>query len=723
MRSVLAALALLCVPVASAWGEVARTQHAETELVSARVAAAPGETVSFVLRQKPQSGWHTYWINPGDSGEPPRLEWTAPQGYVAGPLIHPAPVVERLGPITTYVHDRETLYPVALKVPETARPGERIDLSVRATWLICDEICVPESGTFPVTLAIAAEGRDDARGARLLAEAVEALPETAGAAPAAFDAADPVRLDAPGPGATGVLPDALAAGNVRNALYFPYNASLIDHAAPAKVTVGKDAIRFEIPRSLSFDPAAAQGEGLVVAEVREGGRWAPRAFMFGRPPGEGPVPAAVEAKWSGATPAASSLLPQGSGGVTDLLQYVLLAFLGGLILNVMPCVFPVLSIKALSLAGAAQSGTARRHGLLFLAGVMATFLLLAVGLLALKAAGTAAGWGFQLQEPLVVAGLALLFFVIGLNLIGAFDVGGGVQNLGSGLAGHGGDSGAFFTGALAVIAATPCTAPFMAGALGWAVTQPAPAALAVFAGLGLGFAAPFTLLSFAPGLQKLLPRPGAWMDRLKQALAFPMFATTVWLVYVLAAQAGAEGVAAVLALLVAVSFLVWTLRAGLMWRAAGVAIVLATAAAGWSATAAPSRSPTQSAQAETQAWSAQRVAALTAEGKPVFVNFTAAWCVTCKANEITALSRPAVKAAFERAGVVYLKGDWTARDSAIAAELAVHGRDGVPLYLYYPPGAAAPRVLPQLLTEQLLIDTVSPGPQAPGAARNKGGQT
>lgn len=382
--------------------------------------------------------------------------------------------------------------------------------------------------------------------------------------------------------------------------------------------------------------------------------------------------------------------------------------MGGLILNVMPCVFPVLSIKALSLAGGAQAGTARRHGLLFLAGVMTTFLLLAAGLLALQAAGAAVGWGFQLQEPVVIGALALLFFVIGLNLVGAFEIGGAAQNVGASLAGRGGDAGAFFTGALAVVAATPCTAPFMAGALGWAATQPPAASLAVFAGLGLGFAAPFTALSFAPGLHRRLPKPGPWMETFRQALAFPMFGAAVWLVWVHAVQTGADGVMALLAVFVAAAFAVWTLRAGTNWRVAGLAVLVGVAALAWRPLTTVVAAAPVAAQGETaEAWSPARVAELTAAGQPVFVNFTAAWCVSCKANEAIALSRPAVRKAFADAGVVYLKGDWTARDSVIARELAAHGRTGVPLYLYYAPGTAAPVALPQLLSERLLIETVS----------------
>jgi len=708
-------LAAFAVP---AHAQTVRTPNAETELLSARAAAAPGETVTLVLRQKKRAGWHTYWINPGDSGEPPRLTWTLPDGFEAGQPLFPAPRIERLGPITTYVHDDETLYPIALKIPDDARAGADARIALNATWLICADICVPEEGAFSLSLPIRAEGRDDARGMRLAEQAIAALPQSATTLGFDFKAGDGIsvgfpRADAP----DNPLSAAIAANGLRNAQYFPYSQALIDHAGEQKVVLRDGQILIDSPLSLSFIKEDARGDGLLVVEINEGGRWTKRAFMFGNPPETTLLPTPVAAAWAGEAPLASAP-PQlvASAGALEVLGYILAAFVGGLILNIMPCVFPVLSIKALSLAGGAQAGTARRHGLLFFAGVMTTFMALAVVLLALRAAGSAAGWGFQLQEPALIGALALLFFAIGLNLIGAFEIGGSLQNVGGNVAGKGGDVGAFATGALAVVAATPCTAPFMAGALGWAATAPPAASLAVFAGLGLGFAAPFTLIAFAPGLQRLLPKPGPWMERTKQFLAFPMFAAAVWLVWVLSVQTGAMGTLALLAVFVAFAFAVWAWRQGVAWRViAGLALIGVLAGA-WSpmttvATAADAGAPAKSVSVDGEAWSPERVAELRAAGTPVFVNFTAAWCVSCKFNEGAALSRPGVRKFFADRGVVYLKGDWTARDDVIARELAAHGRSGVPLYLYYPPGADAPVILPQILTEDIVRNAVEAAPQ------------
>lgn len=696
------------------------TPNAETEIVSARAAAAPGETVTFTFIQKRRGNWHTYWVNPGDSGEPPRLEWTLPPGFEAGPLLHPAPVVETLGPITTYVHKGETLYPFAIRVPDNAKVGETARLSVKATWLICDEICVPEDGVFDLALPIAAAGRDDRRDAKLAAEAIDGLPQPINAG---FDFKPGAQISVVFPkagAAPNALSDAIAANRVRNPLYFPYSQALIDHAAPQKVAIRDGAVHFDLSPSLSFDKANARGEGLVTAEINENGRWVRRAFMFGAPPDTTLVPTLVADRWAGVAPTNSAPPEvQRSAGALDLIGYILAAFLGGLILNVMPCVFPVLSIKALSLANPAQGGAAKRHGLLFLAGVMVTFMGLAVALLVLKSAGQAVGWGFQLQEPALIAALALLFFAIGLNLAGVFEFGGGVQNVGGGLAAKGGDAGAFATGVLAVIAATPCTAPFMAGALGWAATAPPAASLAVFAGLGLGFAAPFTLLAFAPGLQKALPKPGPWMVRAKEFLAFPMFAAAVWLVWVLSVQTGAMGTLALLAVMVAFAFAVWAWRQGGAWRAIGAVVLLGVAVMAWTpmTSVVAAAEPAQQEAGAAGVWSPERVAELRAANTPVFVNFTAAWCVSCKANEAVALSRPGLKQFFADNGVAYLKADWTARDSVIAAELAAHGRSGVPLYLYYAPGASEPVVLPQLLTEGIVRNAIEAAGLTPPAPK------
>ncbi|HEY0102541.1 MAG TPA: thioredoxin family protein, partial [Brevundimonas sp.] len=365
---------------------------------------------------------------------------------------------------------------------------------------------------------------------------------------------------------------------------------------------------------------------------------------------------------------------------------------------------------------------ARRDGLAFLGGVLTTFLLLAGALLALRAAGQAVGWGFQLQSPPVTAGLALLMLAVALNLSGVFHIGAGVQGAGSGpLARLPGGVGAFFTGALAVVVAAPCTAPFMAFALGAALLMPWPMALAVFLMLGLGLALPFVVVSLSPRLLSKLPRPGAWMERLKGLLAFPMYATALWLAWVFSRQTGAEalGLLFVAGVLLALgAWLVGTGQAqrmvgdrGRVWLVAGLAVLIAAAAALFIAARMPAQEAGSAAVSQgsgpaSAPWSQAAVQAATGQGRPVLVNFTADWCVTCKINERTSLASPRVAAALKETGAVYLVGDWTRRDDAITAELRRHGRSGVPLYLMYSPGSAEPRILPQLLTEGVVLDAL-----------------
>jgi len=434
----------------------------------------------------------------------------------------------------------------------------------------------------------------------------------------------------------------------------------------------------------------------VTFEAQEGGRWVPRAYEIEAKPG----PLLIDL--SAATPGDAS---GAASGALTLPLALAFALIGGLLLNVMPCVFPVLSLKALALAR--DPTGARQSGLYFLAGVMATFLALAGLLVALKAGGEAIGWGFQLQAPLVVASLATLFFVIGLNLAGLFEFGGGVQNVGAGLADRAGPIGAFFTGALAVVAATPCTAPFMASATGFAATQGVLTTLLVFASLGLGFAAPMVALAWAPGLCALLPKPGAWMARLKIVLAFPMFGAAVWLAWVLTAQTGPDGLLALLSIATAIAFVLVVGQWGRFWRIAALAALLIIGWAAWRPLSTPAAAATREISAE--AWSPERVTAMVNEGRGVFVDFTAAWCVTCQVNKATTLRSAAVQRAFAQHDIVFLEADWTRRDATIAKALAEHQRDGVPLYLYYPPGETSPQVLPQILTIRIVQDAIAQG--------------
>jgi thiol:disulfide interchange protein DsbD len=705
MLRVFSLIALAMLALAAPAAAQPRTDNVAVALHSARAAVAPGERFTVVFRQTIAEHWHTYWRNPGSSGEPTELTWTTPAGASAGPLQWPTPEALPFAMLVNFGYSGEVLFPVELTAPADARPGETLTYSAEAYWLECADICIPQTAQVSMAVPVAAQGRDDPTWAPRAAAALAALPKREPGVEARITAGSPARLSV----------TLASPGEIRNPRFFPFNRDVMAPAEPQHPRVGAAGVSFSLAPGVANNLGQAELGGVVAYEVRQNGAWVRRGVEILAEPGEAfaatgdraaPISedyALADLEREGAAPPA----PVQAMTALALAAALGLAFLGGLILNIMPCVLPVLSVKALSFAGGAHAGDARRQGLVYFAGVMATFLALAALLIALRGAGEAVGWGFQLQAPWVTSALALLFFLIGLNLLGVFEVGGSLQNAGAGLTARGGDVGAFATGALAVVAATPCTAPFMAGAIGAALTQSAGVTLLIFAALALGFALPLTLLHFAPGLQRLIPKPGPWMERARQVLAFPMFGAAVWLAWVLAEQSGSDGAIALLTLMVAVTFLVLTLRWGRVWLIVGLLQLAVIGAFVWRPLVGM-----ESARAlASEPWSAARVTELQSEGRGVFVNFTAAWCVTCKVHEVILLENPRVAQAMAEANVAYLIGDWTNRDEAIAAALAEHGRAGVPLYLYYPPGGGEAVVLPQVLSQDVMLAAIAGGTQ------------
>jgi thiol:disulfide interchange protein DsbD len=683
----------------------------EASLVADRSAVAPGETVHLALHQEITPGWHTYWRNPGDSGEPTRLELDLPEGWSAGDLIWPAPKAYPLGPLTNYGYSDAVTLPLAVQVPADAARGS-VTIPAEATWLVCEDICIPEEASLSITLQVGDSAADPA-GAALIDAAFAAAPEAAdGRLQAGVEKTDEALV-------LTLAGEVLAAGpeGIRNLEVFPVESGIIDHAAPQPARIESSAARIDLTAGYLARSGLPGPMTFVLAfEQRAGGGWARRALELTAEPGQRLNELAVPAinppgaPGSGASRAAPSDSAQAAAPQSlSFVQAAAFALLGGLILNLMPCVFPVLSMKAITLVEkrGAERGEARLLGLIFAAGVIGTFLALGALLLGLRVAGLPDLWGMQLQAPAVVAGLALLMFLIGLNFLGLFEIGTSLQTVGSGVR-DSGRGGAFLTGVLAVFVAAPCLAPFMTGALAFALAQPPAASLTVFAFLGIGLAAPFVLVSFFPGLLGFLPKPGPWMVRLRQALAFPMFATAIWLVWVLVAQVGPVGVIWSLAAFLTAGFAVWAFSLkGMAGRIAGVAGVLL--AAGSVAAAAQmdtveTAAPSGSAWAE---WSPQAVEAARAQGRPVFVDFTAAWCVTCQVNKLGPLSSASVKAAFASHDVALFRADFTNRDDVIVAELARHGAPGVPLYLVYPDDGGAPEVLPPLLTNSIVIQALN----------------
>lgn len=686
----LLALALtLCAAVASA-GPV-RSPHVTTELAAETAGVAPGSTVYAAVILTADNGWHTYWRNPGDAGEATKITWTLPAGWRAGDIVWPTPKRLPVGPIMNYGYEGRVVLAVPIEVPANAPTGQTGALTANVDYLVCAQVCVPGSAKVGLALPIVAgTPRTDPAWGQTIENALAAAPKPAGIIARYQRSGSGLRLAVSGPPLAGISPSEV--------YFYPSDDSLIDQAKPQAVERGPRGLTLTLTPGSAFATAVpAKAAGVLAVDDK--------AYEIAATPGPPPAGAA------GLGP----LAPSRAAGLGLPLALVF-AFAGGLILNLMPCVFPILSMKAASLARHGGGGGARAEGLAFLAGVLITFSLLAGALIAARAAGEAAGWGFQLQSPLNVALLCLVMLGAALNLSGVFEIGASVQGLGSGLATQGRLLGALLTGALAVVVAAPCTAPFMGPALGFALTQPPAAALAVFVVLAIGFAAPYTVLALTPALTRRLPKPGAWMEGMKKLLAFPMYAAAAWLLWVLSQQTGPLGLARLLAAGVTLASCAWLFGVGqrrrangggALWSTLGTAASLALAIGLVSfgpfepppaAAAAPTASALPSAS-----YSPAKLAALRAAGTPVLVNFTAAWCVTCQVNERIAFSSSGVAQAMKRAGAVYLVADWTNRDPAIAKALADQGRIGVPLYLYYPPGAPQPQVLPQLLTPAILV--------------------
>ena len=689
--------------VAVAASGAQRNSRIEVELVPMNAWAAPGSTAVVALRQKIQPGWHTYWRNPGDSGGPTTLDWSLPEGVVAGDILWPLPHRQRLSDIVNLGYEGQVFLPVPIDIPAGATPGTTIPLSVTTLLFVCsDEMCVPDSFTLRLDLPIRdgtapLTGSDGAAIQRL----VETAPRPAGITARAILTGDRLILSATG--------GPLAGADIGRATFYPFEAGRIDHDVALSATAGPEGL------TLTLDPT----DDLVAS-----GLTAPLAGVLATDVGAWEIAAVPGSALPGTTgrDLATADGPRAGIFVAGVAaQAILFAFLGGLILNLMPCVFPVLALKAAALARSSRDAReARRDGLAYLAGVLATFLLLGAAMLVLRRLGQEIGWGFQLQSPPVVAGLSLLMLLVGLNLLGLFQIRLGLQAAGgSRLSRLNGPIGAFFTGVLAVVVAAPCTAPFMAVALGAALVLPAPIAFLVFLFLGLGLALPYLAISLSPRLLARLPRPGPWMERLQQILALPMIAAAVWLGWVFQRQQGWTAALLLIAGAAVLVVAVWAFGRRQRARAAGtparprmlasaLALVVALGITGLAASLAPSErtGPGQGSGPATRPWSPAAVSEALAQGRPVLVDFTADWCVSCKINERTSLHSPRVADVIARTGIVYLVADWTRRDPMIARELARHGRSGVPLYLVYAPGEAQPRILPQLLTEGVVVEAL-----------------
>ena len=679
---------------ALAVGPSADVTHLHVQLVMPETLLGAGDSADAGFYFKLEPGWHIYWKNAGDSGEPPRARWTLPDGITAKDFQFPAPKRLPLGPLMDFGYEDEVLFPLTLTVAKTAKPGPAT-LHVKVDWLVCREVCIPGKAELeqPVTIADhpvmpAANGVVSDIYKRLL-----------GRIPEPFPAGDKAAFQ---PAATGFRLSVTTGQREAEAQFFPSEQNILNNPAPQTVTPTATGLILELQKdpNLTANPAQLAG----VLELSGGRNYEIAA-----------VPGTVAA-------------PKPPTTALDALRAAGLAFLGGIILNLMPCVFPVLFIKGLSLVQSSgeEKHKQRGHGLVYTLGIVVSFWALVGALLGLRAAGSTLGWGFQFQSPIFLGLMASLLFFLGLSLAGQFEIGLTLTSAGGSLAQKQGYAGSFFTGVLAVVVATPCTAPFMGAAVGFALAQSAFVTFAIFTALALGLALPYLLLTLQPAWTRLLPRPGVWMEVLKQATAVPIFGTVIWLVWVLAQTRGAEAVAALLA-----AFLLLAVAGWIMGRwpakripslAAGLVIVGAIAVCVYGVTVLAA--PVTSAAAEAtspgatrwEPWSQAAVDKYRAAGRPVFVDFTASWCLSCQVNERVALRTSQVDAAFQKANVALLKADWTNRDDAIANALTSLGRSGVPAYVLYSPGSDAPTLLPEALTPGIVTDALSKLPAATSAS-------
>ncbi len=659
-----------------------KAQHLTAELVSLAPGISPGGTLQVGLVLTLEEKWHVYWVNAGDSGQAPKIKWTLPEGITAGPMLFPIPQRLPLGPLMDFGYEDEVAFPVLL----TAAPGMKsgpVHLDAQVNWLVCAAVCIPGKAHLGMTVNVA-PGSAPGQPLGALGQALKLIPKPLPAG---------AKFTVTG-GKTALLLTLDAGQSKEDAEFYPFDPDVMSNAGEQIAETTPTGVKLPILRAPEATELPKELHGVLKISDDE-------AYDVTAPvvPGEVAAAAPVTKGVAGSAGAQGSTL--------TALPAIGLAFLGGIILNLMPCVFPVLFLKGLALVQSSgeERSRLRSHGLVYTLGILASFWVIVGVLLGLRAGGSQAGWGFQLQSPAFIAVLACGIFFFALSLAGQFDLGLSLTSVGGGLAQKQGYAGSFFTGVLATVVATPCTAPLMGAAIGFALAQPAGITFAVFTALGLGLAVPYLVLSFQPAWTRVLPRPGAWMEVLKQLTAVPLFATAIWLAYVFG-QLHPDDVAGNIAWLLC-GFLTlavagWTLgRWPLRWSSGIAAVALCLVALAF---------PLTKVKVHTMTWQPYSQGALEqarAAGHPVFIDFTAAWCLSCQVNEKLVLNAADVQSQLTIKDFVVLRADWTSYDPEITKELATLGRSGVPTYVIYPAAKdAAPDVLPEVLTKDLVLAAI-----------------
>jgi thiol:disulfide interchange protein len=663
-----------------------KTPNVQIKLISevGNIQAGKPFWVGFNFKIRP--GWHTYWRNPGDSGAAFKVNWKLPNGFTASDIVYPYPEKFPIGSLMNYGYKDEV---TLLSQITPGVSASSVEIQANAEWLVCEKECIPEEASLSLKLPVATGApTTNTTWAKIFEQTRRNIPKSSPWQALASVNGETLTLQIQAP--------QLKGNQIQEVSFFPDEDGWINNAAPQKVSFNHDGLSLQLQRGNRSNVDKVSGV-LVFREKLNA--VINQAFTIEAPISTQPIQ----------TPQASTSIP----------QVLLLAFLGGIVLNLMPCVFPVLSIKALGIARKSQVSIqeVRLEALAFMTGVLVSFGAVAGTLLVLRSLGEQIGWGFQLQSPVFVTLMAYLMFAVGLSLSGVFVFGAALMGVGQSLVSRSGYLGEFFTGVFATLIATPCTAPFMATAIGVALTQPPLIAIAIFETLGFGLALPYVVICLTPGLQRILPKPGAWMETLSQVLAFPMYAATAWLVWILTLQAGANGLAAALGGLVLIGFAAWfhqkTRLAKVFWQRLGT--VGALVVVGFALTLAQipnntintvANNPSQNSLIDWQPYSLVRLTELRKANKPVFVNFSAAWCVSCLVNEQVALNQPDTIAAFKSKGVTLLKADWTNRNPEITKALESFGRSGVPLYVLYPVSSDKPIILPQSLSVSEVVNTL-----------------
>ncbi|HEX3662515.1 MAG TPA: thioredoxin family protein [Acidobacteriaceae bacterium] len=702
----LAPLVASAAPAASAPAPSLSAPHLTVTLLVPPGQLYPGQSFTAGLDFKMEPGWHVYWINAGDSGEPPTVGWKLPEGITAHPLQFPPPQRLPLGPLMDFGYENQVVFPVPFHIGTDFHPaGPQAVLAAHVSWLVCREVCIPGKGDLAVTRIALPKAPAlptvDTTAQSIINHFRDRLPQPLPAANTARFRSTP----------KGFVLDIATGSRIFAAQFFPLDQNILANAAPQIVKPLPNGVQLTLTKDENLQQPPAQLSGLL--ELPGGA-----AFIIHATPGAAPATTAV------ASTSAASL-----AGIAGL------AFLGGMLLNLMPCVFPVLFIKGLALvqSGQHERHRLRAHGWVYTLGILFSFWIVVAVLLILRAAGRQLGWGFQFQSPIFVALMAMLLFFLGLALAGQFEIGLSLTSAGGSLAQKQGYAGSFFTGVLAMVVATPCTAPFMGAAIGYALSHSAIVSFIVFTALALGLAVPYLLLAYFPGWARLLPKPGAWMEVLKQAVSVPIFATVIWLVWVYLRVAGTG--LALMALLAA--FLLLAIAGWFLGRWPGrtapaviaaliVAAAIAVPVSILHALPAPSQSfsgsgaPGSQLPASGSAWQPFTPAALQqarAQHRPVFIDFTASWCLSCQVNERLILDRSDVQQRLRTSGATLLRADWTNQDPAITQELASLGRSGVPTYVLYPPDPSAPpHVLPEVLTPGIVLDALNALPKPQNAS-------